>query len=42
MVVDVLRGVDETQCGALYAQHTATGIHYSNYHYLKSDFSSSK
>jgi hypothetical protein len=42
MVGGVPRDVDETGCGSLYAQHIATGIHYSNYHYLNSDFSSSR
>jgi hypothetical protein len=38
----VPKGVDETEHSSLYAQHIANGIHYSNYHYLKSDFSSSR
>ncbi len=42
MVGDVPSVVDETELGSLYTQHIATGIHYSNYHYLKSDFSSSR
>jgi hypothetical protein len=42
MVGDVHRGVDEKQRAALYTQHIATGIHYCNYHYLESDFSSSR
>jgi hypothetical protein len=42
MVGGVPRDVEEMECDSLYAQHIATGIHYSNYHYLKSDFSSSR
>jgi hypothetical protein len=42
MVGGVSRGVDETERGALYAQHISTSIQYSNYHYMKSDFSSSR